>query len=135
MNPYSAPMMQSYHTYRALHGLDPSCIGYISYTETLPAASAQTAAPAAAPAEKAAADAGVSELQNAVIRGLRDRAGVLTAEALAGGADALVLVQDQKGWFHTLEDFSHASITLEPCIGYLNDPEEDYYQYDYSLDF
>jgi hypothetical protein len=49
--------------------------------------------------------------------------------------DAPVLVQDQKGWFHTLEDFSHASITLEPCIGYLNDPEEDYYQYDYSLDF
>ena len=49
--------------------------------------------------------------------------------------DALGLVQDQKGWFHTLEDFSHASITLEPCIGYLNDPEEDYYQYDYSLDF
>lgn len=94
MNPYSAPMMQSYHTYRALHGLDPSCVGYIAYTETLPQTTAVTTAASAAPAPKTKAD-GSSELQNAIIRGLRDRAGVLTADALAQGADSLVLVQEE----------------------------------------
>ncbi|MBR5870282.1 MAG: homocysteine S-methyltransferase family protein, partial [Clostridia bacterium] len=95
MNPYSAPMMQSYHTYRALHGLDPSCIGYISYTETLPKTAVESAPAAAAPTEKKAAADGTSELQNAIIRGLRDRAGALTAEAITSGADSLALVQDE----------------------------------------
>ena len=49
--------------------------------------------------------------------------------------DAPVLVQDQAGWFHTTEDFAYASITMEPCIGYEDDPEEEYYQYKHSLDF
>ncbi len=94
MNPYSAPMMQSYHTYRALHGLDLSCIGYIAYTETLPQTTAVTATSSAAPAEKTQIG-GTSELQNAIIRGLRDRAGALTADALAQGADSLGLVQEE----------------------------------------
>ena len=95
MNPYSAPMMQSYHTFRALHGLDPSCIGYIAYTETLPKAESPTAsASAAAPAAKVQND-GTTELQNAIVRGLRDRAGALTAELLTQGAESLALVQEE----------------------------------------
>ena len=96
MNPYSAPMMQSYHTFRALHGLDPSCIGYIGYTETLPKSDAPTAAApvSAVPAAKAQND-GTTELQNAIVRGLRDRAGTLTAELLSGGAESLSLVQEE----------------------------------------
>ena len=96
MNPYSAPMMQSYHTFRALHGLDPSCIGYISYTETLPTADtpAATAPVTAAPAAKAQ-NIGTTELQNAIVRGLRDRAGALTAELLTQGAQSLTLVQEE----------------------------------------
>lgn len=96
MNPYSAPMMQSYHTYRALHGLDPSCIGYISYTETLPKTDtpAISAPGTAAPAAKAPS-VSTTELQNAIIRGLRDRAGALTTELLAQGTESLSLVQDE----------------------------------------
>ena len=95
MNPYSAPMMQSYHTFRALRGLDPSCAGYIAYTETLPASAPAASTAAPAPAEKKAASSGATELQNAVIRGLRDRAAALTAELLAAGAEALSLVQEE----------------------------------------
>jgi 5-methyltetrahydrofolate--homocysteine methyltransferase len=95
MNPYSAPMMQSYHTYRALHGLDPSCIGYIGYTETLPKSDTTTAPVTAAPAAKTQNADGITELQNAIVRGLRDRAGVLTAELLTQGAESLTLVQEE----------------------------------------
>ena len=96
MNPYSAPMMQSYHTFRALHGLDPSCIGYIAYTETLPKSDAPTASGSvtAAPAAKVQTS-GTTELQNAIVRGLRERAGALTAELLTQGAESLVLVQEE----------------------------------------
>jgi len=95
MNPYSAPMMQSYHTYRALHGLDPSCIGYIGYTETLPKSDATTAPVTTAPAAKTQNTDGSTELQNAIVRGLRDRAGIMTAELLSQGADSLTLVQEE----------------------------------------
>lgn len=96
MNPYSAPMMQSYHTFRALHGLDPSCIGYIAYTETLPKSDAPTASASvtAAPAAKVQTS-GTTELQNAIVRGLRERAGALTTELLTQGAESLVLVQEE----------------------------------------
>ncbi|MBO5649832.1 MAG: homocysteine S-methyltransferase family protein [Clostridia bacterium] len=93
MNPYSAPMMQVYHTYRALHGLDTSCAGYIAYAQTLSEQAPVTSA-AAAP-QTAAALHGGSSLQEAIIRGLRDRAASLTAEALAGGTDSFALVQEE----------------------------------------
>ena len=96
MNPYSAPMMQSYHTFRALHGLDPSCIGYIAYTETLPKSDAPTASAPTSPTPAAKVQtSGTTELQNAIVRGLRERAGALTAELLTQGAESLVLVQEE----------------------------------------
>ncbi len=36
MNPYSEGMMDSYHAYRALHGLDFGCADYISYAQSAP---------------------------------------------------------------------------------------------------
>jgi len=95
MNPYSAPMMQSYHTYRALHGLDPSCVGYIAYTQSLPESPAAPTASSAAPAVQKTQTTYGSALQEAIVRGLRDRAGTLTSELLAQGADSLVLVQEE----------------------------------------
>ena len=96
MNPYSAPMMQSYHTFRALHGFDPSCIGYIAYTETLPKSDAPTASAPTSPTPAAKVQtSGTTELQNAIVRGLRDRAGTLTAELLSNGAQSLSLVQEE----------------------------------------
>lgn len=95
MNPYSASMMQSYHTYRALHGLDPSCVGYIAYTQSLPESPAAPTASSAAPAVQKTQTTYGSALQEAIVRGLRDRAGTLTSELLAQGADSLVLVQEE----------------------------------------
>ena len=78
MNPYSAEMMKTYHAFGALDGQDENCASYIDFASKLPQASTISA-----PATETVApqDMG-SELQKAVIRGLRDRAAALTREEL-----------------------------------------------------
>ena len=76
INPFSAEMMRTYYAYRALCGLDENCADYIE------------AVPALAPVQSSAtvtvkAAMGNSELQNAVIKGLRESAAKITAEQLA----------------------------------------------------
>ena len=94
MNPHSPDMMRTYYTYRALSGLDESFTDYIPYAETLTAA-----APAAeqgstpAPAKKTAAE-GATPLQKAIVKGLKEQAATLTAEALAT-TPALTVVQTE----------------------------------------
>jgi len=73
MNPYSADMMKTYYTYRALKGLDENCTDYIAAADSF--AAAVSAAPAAA--EKTAEEFG-SELQRAVVKGFKEKAGELT---------------------------------------------------------
>ena len=68
MNPYSDEMMKTYHAYLALHGLDGNCMKYIGFMGTRQ--------------ETAAAVTSDETLKGAVVRGLRDRASVLAAEAL-----------------------------------------------------
>ena len=80
MNPYSADMMKTYYTYNALSGLDENCAAYIGASDTFAAVpSPGTAAPAAA--ARTAEDFS-SELQRAVVKGLRDRAADITRELL-----------------------------------------------------
>ncbi len=69
MNPYSADMMKTYHAFRALHGLDENCAEFIEFAAALPDEKAQSA-----PAPITAEENYASELQKAVIKGLRDRA-------------------------------------------------------------
>ena len=81
MNPYSVEMMNVYHAYKALHNLDENCMEYISYAGNLPAP--QTAAADTKRTEEAARADGrkegsLSDLQNAIIRGLKEKAGNLT---------------------------------------------------------
>lgn len=69
MNPFSQEMQKTYHSYMALTGRDPDCGSYIDFASEI----------------KGAASASVSaecDLENAVIKGLRQEAAVLTAEAL-----------------------------------------------------
>ncbi len=80
MNPFSPDMMKTYHTYRALRGLDGNCAAYIRFAEGLPAPTAGTAPFPAASAPSAAE--GASPLQRAVVKGLREEAARLTAEAV-----------------------------------------------------
>lgn len=77
MNPYSTDMMKTYYAYKALKGLDENCAEYIA------AADSFTSAPAAVKAEKPkTSESFASELQRAVIKGFKDKAGELTRELL-----------------------------------------------------
>lgn len=92
MNPYSDEMMKAYHAFCAIGGLDDNCAEYIAFTQTLP----QTVA--AAPTKHAVAHSGSaeykSELQRAVIKGLKEQAAQLTATLLQS-AEPLSIVQEE----------------------------------------
>ena len=83
MNPYSAEMMKTYYAFCALHGLDENCTGYIEFAANMPVQAAGEAAPAQAVAEERS---GKTELQNAIIKGLRERAAALTKQMLETSA-------------------------------------------------
>ena len=96
MNPHSPDMMRTYHTYRALRGLDESFAGYIRYAETLPAttpAAGQGSTPVGGVPTKKTAE-GSTPLQKAIIKGLKEQAAALTAELLVS-TPALTVVQSE----------------------------------------
>ncbi len=78
MNPYSADMMKTYFTYNAIKGYDNNCTEYINNADTF------TVKIDTAPhiiTEKATEEF-KSELQHAVIKGFKDKAGEITKELL-----------------------------------------------------
>ena len=76
MNPHSGEMMKTYASWRALKGLDENCGGYIQAAADF--GTVLSAVPAAAAAENAQG----SELQHAVMKGLKERAAALTQALL-----------------------------------------------------
>ncbi len=88
MNPYSTEMMKTYYTYRALSSFDDNCADYIAFSDTV-AESTAVATPITTAKEEYA-----SELQRAIIKGLKDQAAQLTAE-LIKTAEPLAVVQEQ----------------------------------------
>lgn len=88
MNPYSTDMMKTYYAYRALHGLDENCADYIAFASTL-TETVTTSAPATQKAE-----AGKTELQEAIVKGRCEMAGTLT-EALLQSTEPLAIVQGE----------------------------------------
>ena len=90
MNPYSLDMQKDYYSFLALSGLDASCGEYISFASTLPSATASVQTVDTAKKEEYA-----SELQRAIIKGLREDAARLTAELIASGSEPLALVQNE----------------------------------------
>ena len=92
MNPYSSDMMKTYKAYIALAGMDESCAEYISFAQTLPVSDiVGTNKKSTAVADDPKC---TSELQEAIARGLRERAAELTAE-LVKGSDPLSVVQNE----------------------------------------
>ena len=75
MNPHAAEMKKTYYTYRALNGLDQNCADYVGVAESF-ATAVTTANAVTAPMEGTA-------LQQAIVKGLRDRAATLAQELLA----------------------------------------------------
>ena len=110
MNPHSVDMMKTYYTYKALKGMDENCAAYIEAAETLvpavvtggaasgnPAAVNGTGEAGAAVSAGAAASGGQtgnSELQYAVVKGMKDRAAELTKKLLAE-REALDIVNNE----------------------------------------
>ena len=80
MNPYSAEMMKTYHSFRALRGKDPNCTAYIAFAATV-TTHTETAAPGAGPELSAEAP-----LQQAIVKGLHDKAYALAKEQLRTAA-------------------------------------------------
>ena len=78
MNPYSVEMMKTYHSYRALNGLDENFADYMAFASTVePGASTVTTPTAKSPANDA-----VVSLKDAIVKGLKDKAKELTSAML-----------------------------------------------------
>ena len=93
MNPYSVDMMKSYFAYLALKGLDDNCENYISFVQNLPAAEEKKTT---APTERKAGEREYkSELQAAVIKGLKDSAAEITKRMISEGEEPLGIVQKE----------------------------------------
>ncbi len=91
MNPYSAEMMKNYHAYRALAGFDDNCAEYIEFAATMPKEAPVATATTAQIAEK---EEFASELQRAVIKGLKEQAAKLTL-AMLGATAPLDIVKNE----------------------------------------
>lgn len=92
MNPYSAEMMKTYYSYCALNGLDDNCSDYISFIETVP--QVNTVAAEAKATVSAQSEEYKSELQHAVIKGLKEKAAQVTQELL-NTVEPLSIVQNE----------------------------------------
>ena len=82
MNPYSHEMQNAYHCYCALTGMDSNFESYVAY--------AQSAAPAAVPM----ATTQNTDLHHAVVKGLKEQAGMLTESMLKTKAPLDIVQED-----------------------------------------
>ena len=89
MNPYSLEMMKAYYAFCAIDGQDDNCAEYIEFVSTLP----QTTVISNEPLKTEAGEY-ESELQKAIIKGLKERAGVITGELLKT-SEPLEIVQNE----------------------------------------
>lgn len=94
MNPYSTEMIKTYRSYLALAGLDDKCLGYINYASSLPVSQATSPASAAISTAPTVSSHTGSELRDAIIKGLKERAAECTKEAIAV-ADPLSVVSGE----------------------------------------
>ena len=79
MNPYSQEMMKAYYTYRALSGLDDNCAAYIGFAETFVQATDLSVDKVSKVSSK---DECASDLQRAIVKGLKEQAAQLTKQLL-----------------------------------------------------
>ena len=78
MNPYSEDMLKTYYAFNALHALDENCGEYINKAATFTSVSTVATAPTQAKVETEFS----SQLQEAIIKGLKERAALLTTELI-----------------------------------------------------
>ncbi len=73
MNPYSMDMMKTYYAYKALKGLDENCAEYIGISDSF-----GVSVNAPVTTTQKTAEEFKSELQHAIIKGFKDKAGEVT---------------------------------------------------------
>ena len=93
MNPYSTEMMKTYYSYRALSGFDRNCSDYIAFAESIPQAAPITGQQEEKRAENSKEEYS-SQLQRAIVKGLKEQAAALTS-ALLKEAAPLDIVQNE----------------------------------------
>lgn len=81
MNPNSAEMMKSYYSFKALHGLDDNCTDYIENIGKYITVAAVSKDSAVTPAGSNDSEF-ESELQRAIVKGLKEQAATLTVKLL-----------------------------------------------------
>jgi 5-methyltetrahydrofolate--homocysteine methyltransferase len=92
MNPYSTEMMKSYYAFCALHGMDDNCADYVAFAEGLPQAAIPVTSGVSAPSKREAEL--LTELQTAIVKGLKEQAAACTKKQLQSEA-ALEIVQGE----------------------------------------
>ncbi|MBE6765961.1 MAG: homocysteine methyltransferase, partial [Ruminococcaceae bacterium] len=92
MNPYSVDMMKAYYAFTALSGNDENCASYISFAQTLPQNTAAVSVQASV--SESSTSEYKSELQRAIVKGLKEQAAQLTVELLKS-VPPLQIVQDE----------------------------------------
>lgn len=93
MNPFSQEMMKTYYTFRALHDLDENCADYISFAESFVPATVGAPVSAEKPAGTAT-ESFASDLQRAIVKGLKEQAAALTKDMLKAGRGPLDIVNE-----------------------------------------
>lgn len=88
MNPYSAEMMKAYHSFKALQGLDTGFLGYMSFAQSV-----ESIGTASAVGGSVKADNGAATLEDAILKGLKDKAKELT-ESMLSDASPLDIVKE-----------------------------------------
>lgn len=89
MNPYSAEMMKAYNAFCAVNGLDDNCADYIAFAENL-----TEMAEIKSDETKKENQSGKTDLQNAIVKGLKEHAASVTAELLKT-TPPLTIVQEE----------------------------------------
>ncbi len=92
INPYSADMLKTYYSFLAIHGMDKNCEKYIDFASNVLPSMLRTDQNAV-PTSKSNVDT-ASELQNAIIKGLKEKSAILT-KSLLKERDPLVLINEE----------------------------------------
>ncbi len=81
INPYSADMLKAYYAFMAIHNMDENCSEYINFASEI-LANLQTVSVDAVRAVGNTDSDAKSALQNAIIKGLKEQAGLICGELL-----------------------------------------------------
>jgi len=94
MNPFSVEMKKSYFGYMALAGIDDNCTKYIDFAGSVSAATAISQTGVATGNSTSDAGNQFEGLKGAIIKGLKEQAGIYAAKALET-TDGLKLINEQ----------------------------------------